>query len=355
MNEILLGKLTIIIFSYNRHKCLKRTINYWSRFSVKLLILDGSDDKLEDPCLKEKNIKNIYDPRGFYDRLLTSKDYIETEFIILGSDDEFYITSALTSCINFLIKEPTYSSCGGRAIGFHTKEKNILGSEMYPKLRGFLLDSDSPLSRIQKHFENLEVAHLYSVSRSANWKVICRYVFEKEYSFFASMELQIEFLTVLAGKSKIIPELMWMRNQDEPPIRGTSPSLSYTARIPKWWHDKKYHDEKEDFLKRMKKACGELLKDHFFKIDEDMIKKLFEIHINKSLKENFLQKPFLRKIIDLTPQKIREIIKKILVLYKFKITKYENLVDEANHLESQGVLVNYKELNQIISILQDEL
>src|SRR5210317_1860826 len=111
MNYPLLDKLTIVIFTYNRNEYLKRTINYWLNYNVKLLILDGSSTKLEDPCLKTKKIKYIYDTTGLYKRLLSSVNYIDTEFVILGSDDEFYLPSALSSCVQFLIKEPSFSNC----------------------------------------------------------------------------------------------------------------------------------------------------------------------------------------------------------------------------------------------------
>lgn len=351
MHANLLSKLTIIIFSYNRHECLKRTIKYWLSYNVKLVVLDGSDVKLQDPCLHENNIKYVHDPRGLYERLLSSIDYIETEFMMLGCDDEFYLTSALSSCIEFLLKEPTYSSCGGRAVGFHTMGKKIFGSEMYPTLKDLSLDQDTPFERTKKHFCNYEVAHLYSVNRSSNWKIICKYVFEKEYNFFAALELQIEFLVLVAGKSKIIPKVMWLRNQEEPPIRGTSPSVSYAARMPKWWHHKTYKEEKKDFLNRMQTACDDLLKDNASKINQDEISNVYELFVNKSLENNLFQKFFFRKLIDLTPHIIREIIKTFLIWYKFRTRNYKSLIDEVGLLESQGVSVNYNELNKIISIL----
>ena len=36
----ILNKLTLVICSYNRHIYLKRTINYWAKFNVNLVILD---------------------------------------------------------------------------------------------------------------------------------------------------------------------------------------------------------------------------------------------------------------------------------------------------------------------------
>ena len=122
-----LKKLTIVIFTYNRHKYLKRTLKYWSSYDVKVLVLDGSSTKFEDPCLHAKNIKYIYDTRSLYDRLLSSVNYINTEYMILACDDEFYLPSALSSCIKFLLKETSYYSCGGRAVGFRTKKKKLLG------------------------------------------------------------------------------------------------------------------------------------------------------------------------------------------------------------------------------------
>ena len=123
MTEALLEKLTIVIFSYNRHKYLKRTIKYWSNYNVQLLVLDGSDSRLIDDCISSKNIKYVYDPVSLYSRLLNSADYINTEFMILGCDDEFYFPSALSECIKFLINERSYSSCGGCAASFKVFEE----------------------------------------------------------------------------------------------------------------------------------------------------------------------------------------------------------------------------------------
>ena len=37
-----LDKITIVILSYNRHKSLIRTLHYWSKINVKVIIFDGS-------------------------------------------------------------------------------------------------------------------------------------------------------------------------------------------------------------------------------------------------------------------------------------------------------------------------
>ena len=355
MSLSLLDKLTIVIYTYNRHKYLKRTINYWSNYNVKLLILDGSTTKFEDLCLKTKNIKYVYDDTGLYKRLLSSINYIDTEFVILGSDDEFYLPSALSSSIEFLCKESSYSSCGGYALGFHTKGKLILGTKQYP-FEDFCLNHNSACDRIFNHFSNYMPAHFYSVMSFNKWKIICSYVFGKKYYFSGAHELQVEFLCAISGKSKIIPELLWMRNKEVP----TESYEILKLPLGKWWLDKKYQYEKLSFLKRMKEACDKLTFDQNFILKEDAIIRSFEMLINKYK----VKSKILIRIKSILPDQIQEVLKfilsywnnlqyRILEWYKIKTNKYNTLLYEANKLEEQGVSVNHKELNKIISSLNN--
>ena len=38
MQEQFLEKLTIVIYTYNRHRYLKRTLKYWSSYNIKILV-----------------------------------------------------------------------------------------------------------------------------------------------------------------------------------------------------------------------------------------------------------------------------------------------------------------------------
>ena len=340
-----LQKLTVIVITYNRHELLIRAIRYWSNFDIKVVIIDGSDVRLNNSYLNYKNIRYIYDQRSLNDRLLNSFNYIDTEFMILASDDEFYLPSALSSCINFLSTEPSFSCCGGRAVGFRSKEKKIFGIKQYPQLRGLCLDHDSAADRVFKHFSDYVPAHFYSVIRANKWKIICSYVFQKKNIFLYSSELQLEFLTVVSGKSKIISELMWMRNNEISRIDSRS-----DITIEEWWYDKKNDNEKISFLQNMKKACNDLSTNQNSILNEETISNLFETHIKKILKYN--NKNLFRKILNLVPNKIG--IKLLKFVKKcFRIAaKEKSLSEEINILEAEGVSVNSEELKKIILILQ---
>ena len=342
MNYSLLDKLTIIIFTYNRHKLLKRTIGYWLNYNVKLVILDGSDTKLVDPCLNSKNIKYIYDTRGLYERLATSMNHVDTEFVILGCDDEFYLPSGLCSCIRFLTKEPDFSSCGGRALGFANNKNKLLGIQAYPNLKDLCLDQNLAFDRIYNHFSIYVPAHFYSVIRSSKYENIIKHAFEKKYNMYGICELHLEFLVLVSGKSKIIPQLLWMRNKDVPQIADGLPQISEK----KWWFDKHYEDEKLDFIKRMKTACDEISTDQNSKLSENEIAILIELFISRPV---FKKNP-LKRIVNFF--QIRKKMLTKFILGRDQI-RFNSIIDKAKALESQEVLVNYEELNKIISIIQN--
>ena len=341
----ILKKLTIVIYSYNRHKYLKQTIKYWLDYNINLVVLDGSDERLNDPCLDMKNIKYVHNPKGLYERLLSSIDYIDTEYMILACDDEFYLPSTLSSCIEFLINNPSFSSCGGRALGFGHDGKNYFGFDPYPKLKNLCLDSNNNINRLIKHFSTYVPAHVYSVMNISKWKKICTHTFKKKYNFFAAFEVQIEFLSIVSGKSKIIPHLLWMRNREVEPLAVKYPNLDQSLRINKWWYDKKYLSEKKDFLITMKKACDEISINQNLQLTENKIAMLFEILIStRAFKKNPL-----KKTINFFHIKIKKLIK---LIFRRDRVRYKSITDQAKVLESQNVIVNYKELSKIILILQ---
>ena len=342
----ILKKLTIVIFSYNRHKYLKQTIKYWLDYNINLVVLDGSDERLNDPCLDMKNIKYVHNPKGLYERLLSSIDYIDTEYMILACDDEFYLPSTLSSCIEFLINNPSFSSCGGRALGFGHDGKNYFGFDPYPKLKNLCLDSNNNINRLIKHFSTYVPAHVYSVMNANKWKKICTHTFKKKYDFYAAFETQVEFLSIVSGKSKIIPQLLWIRNREVAPIATKYPNLDPTLNIKNWWHDQKYLSEKKDFLKTMKNACDEISTDQNSKLSENEIAILIELYISRPV---FKKNP-LKRIVNFF--QIRKKMLTKFILGRDQI-RFNSIIDKAKALESQGVLVNYEELNKIISIIQN--
>ena len=253
-----LNKLTILIPSYNRQNYVIRCMRFWSKTNVNLLIIDGSDNSLDISKYKfGKNIRYLHSKKNYYSRLYFSIDLVLTEYVMLGCDDEFYIPSALNSCISTLESENDLLTCGGLSVAFDCQKNLVLAYPKYLKLKNLLINDNNSNKRIQKHFSNYVPAHIYSICRTKKWKDVAKVVFKKEYSFYSAMEFQIEFLLCYSGKTKILSELLWLRSYEVSPIRNDSPQSNLRNTIAKWWYEKnnKYKVEFKDFTQRMVNIC----------------------------------------------------------------------------------------------------
>src|SRR3989344_4065841 len=98
----LLSKLTLVIPTYNRQRYVLRNMRYWSGSMVAVHVLDGS----EQPILAEEmvglaaNVNYHYLPIPILERLQRAVDLVQTEYVALLGDDEFFVPNALQACIS---------------------------------------------------------------------------------------------------------------------------------------------------------------------------------------------------------------------------------------------------------------
>jgi glycosyltransferase domain-containing protein len=351
-------KLTIIIPTYERRDFMLRAMQYWSGKEIVVIFLDGSKIGLDPNLLvnAKSNIIYIHRPVGLYERTLSAISLVNTEYVMFGCDDEFYIPSALDSCLAKLLSDSNLVSCGGRAMGFNWNEGSILGFNVYDKLKDFTLDDPDPTARSGKHFSNYVPAHYYSICRTSIWKIAVQQAFSKKYNFYASSELQFEFLISFSGKSLIIPELMWLRSDENTPVNGiisgTSPSIKPSDSILRWWIDKKYKKEKEEFLSRMEAACRQINRltrmDYISNLEH--VISLYIKYYKKRIAHRFFV--FFNKNFPNFPISIKIKIKDILKYFGYGPKKNEVLfMDKAKLLNAEGVKVDFKELKKIQIII----
>jgi glycosyltransferase domain-containing protein len=350
-NLDLLKNLTIVIPTYKRQKFILRTLQYWSGKDVTIIVIDGSEKSLDINILNQlkTNIKYIHSPKSYYERLLSVINLINSQYVMMGCDDEFYIPTALNSCLVRLSLDNQLITCTGRAIKFNWQNDLVIGSKVYEGLKDLNLDNHNPNDRIIKHFSNYTPAHIYGVCRTSVWKIAAQTTFSKEFPFFASMELQLEFILLFAGKTLVIPELLWLRSNEAEPLRGTTSSMVPTNKIFQWWYKKKNKEEKKDFLIRMEKACLEINK----LTNQNYIPKIqatYELYIkhNNSEHQNF---SIFFKIFRNLPITIQNIIRKIFKFFRFKTDKKILLIDAVQSLESSGVKVDFTEIVKIEKII----
>lgn len=344
----LLKKLTIIIPTYKRELFSLRCAQYLAETGATIILLDGNKAALKTDILKkiDKKIRYIHSPTGYYERVLLATNLVSTEFVMMGIDDEFFIPSALNSCLEQLIKKPELIACCGRAMGFYFRDGLVFGKKVYQNLKDRTSNDDNPTNRIKKHFSNYGIAHFYAVCRTDIWKIAAKTTFSKEYSCFAMAEIQMELILCYAGKSLIIPELMWLRSGENKPLRGMSPNLIETNTIWKWWFSKKYKKEKNEFISQMKSVCKKLQPKYSPDIEGGVYCLLESLKKDNSPLFNFFY-----KIFKYFPKFIQDLIKIIFKYFKLGPLKNTPFMDQAKLLSAEGVNVDFNELRSIEKII----
>lgn len=116
LNE--LEKLTICIFTYNRPKELIRLVDFWSKYKVKVLVMDASTQDLK--IKKNADITYFHVPHlTLQQRLVKFSENIKTDYMLLSPDDDFFFPKGLNETLVFLNSNKDFASAQGLRIRFY--------------------------------------------------------------------------------------------------------------------------------------------------------------------------------------------------------------------------------------------
>jgi glycosyltransferase domain-containing protein len=213
----LLSELTVVIPTYDRPVALERSIEYWRDTPVKVQILDGSDapwlsvgtlvdaPRITYHHLPKKN--NETDRSNYNKRMLYSRSIIDTAYVALCGDDDFFALSGLCAILSELSRNKEVGGGVGATLWF-----NAVGGEFL--CRGKYVDV----------FENLD-SYSQDVGRRLKFGLDLYYgilktdvfVMRQSLAFGQDFEIDIyhEDLTQYLGrvitKSISISQVCWLR------------------------------------------------------------------------------------------------------------------------------------------------
>jgi len=352
-----LSRLTLVVPTYERQDFALRCMNYWADKGPYLIVLDGSVKPIRPAKLDffDSHIQYLHRPVGLYQRLLEALDLVETDFVALAGDDEFYMPSAVEACIKQLDKDDGLVACCGRALGFWPKNQRVFGSPHYPRLKGYAVNAEGAEERVVQHMRDYVPSLVYAICRAQLWKTAWGYTLRKEFPFFASGELQFEMFVAYAGRSKVVPELMWLRSHGETePVRKTDPSLDVKKQIPGWWADPDKEKEHEEFISIMSRGFSELLP----VTSGDLRRAVFtgveaylEFYGNHTNSRGGLT--ILKRLaLKIIPSFAKPFLKSVLRgFWRHKFGQHAELLQAARVLEESGVRVDFRALEEIQKII----
>ncbi|MEX2681146.1 MAG: TIGR00180 family glycosyltransferase [Candidatus Sigynarchaeota archaeon] len=334
-----LEKLTIVVPTFNRQTFALRLMRFWLNRKVIVHILDGTAQPIEKDALKDydnTNIRYHHMPFRIEERLGKAIEFVDTPYVALSCDDEFFIPSVLERCIEFLESEKDHVACIGRALAFYPLKGDILSLPIYTEMKDYKVEQNSPEERMIAHMTRYAQTSFYSVQRLTTWRNTMALAAEIKNGFSSPyiLELRIELSTVYQGKTRVIEELMWLRNRGNPPIQ-VKKIHDLAVTLEKWLKDPIYKSEVDFFYDSTASALS--------RIDNNSPERVREC-IHQAIAgylQNIKHPTFIKKVLArVLPQRIKLFLK-----------GSKSLLIGAQEMQNEGVRVDMEQLREIVEYI----
>lgn len=203
----LLDQVTFIVTVRGRCKHVRRLLDYYADYPVRVLLLDSSDKK----CKIERHpdhFEHLHTPQThLMDAIITALDKVQTPYCLNAPDDDFFIPSAVAQCVRFLNDHPDHQCVQGYYARFLNKE-NITLKNCYPRMLGAAVVSETPDKRM------IELAAYYvtwhhGVHRTLPSRRVI--MSSRPATNLSANEFVTGSLFAIEGKSAVLPILFCIR------------------------------------------------------------------------------------------------------------------------------------------------
>jgi len=238
-------KLTIVLTLKGREEFSYRWMEYMNekKCPYEIVIADGgSDSNLElrlrntssYPNIRYKYIRYPYDENFdiFIKKLENVISLIDTTYILLADNDDFYILEKIPELIEFLELNSDYVGARGKLVDFEVFDKcgdskaKVRGN----KYKAYSIDSPSiedecSLNRISKVCQGMDkynyYMNWYSILRTKTLQEIWKNLLSLPAKEVIVLEILVHVLLMNSGKLKIMPIPFYLRQANTSEFGGT--------------------------------------------------------------------------------------------------------------------------------------
>lgn len=210
--------LTVVIPTYNRPKYLERSLEYWARSLIKVIVVDGSPYKYSGdiPC----NVSYYHDSNvNIGRRWANGLHKVQTPFSVLCADDDFLSLSGIEACLDFLRSNSDYASAQGVGVRFQVDNKMNIFVEISNSLMvGHDINGSTALERLNQLFIDY-IEQTYSICRTPILQMSLDTCIDQTNPHY--IEHSTIFVPSVFGKHKVLPVLYSAREEIQGSARGS--------------------------------------------------------------------------------------------------------------------------------------
>jgi len=203
---------------------------FWAGASVRLLIMDGSDQPLGargmDLAGSLDHVDYRHRPTSIPDRLREAADALETEYAVMLGDDEFHLPHGLSKAVERLDEDPELAGCIGQSLYLRLMGSGTTAvfETAYPHWRYSRRELD-PQERFGAAFDPYTPATPYAVLRRNVWQDSWGRL--EDWSCPAAMEVQQAMVVLGHGCVEAVDAVQWLRSVENPRVDDTARRLTF--------------------------------------------------------------------------------------------------------------------------------
>ena len=285
--------LTVILILKDRSKYTKFQMKYLNEFQFPypLIIADGGkDEEIKSLLRNKKNFPNIeyeyieypYDdtPSHFYKKIKDASCRVTTPFTILTDNDDFYLASGLAHQLEFLVKNPDYSSSRGilRETWYNPEsiKQNVkLGNNLYGKYLENVTGNSAGLRMLNQ--SNTFHGNWHNVIRTSHLQATLSLLEIANPVNLRFAEQIIGFLNTLWGNSRRGQEDFMLCSQNSERVvgmqdKGQASPTNHFCKILNWLH---HYYWVEDFASMTDVIAGAMA--HWDKVNLEEASEAFRV------------------------------------------------------------------------------
>jgi len=195
---------TLLIITHERDRLLDKSINFYQKFFYKIKVLDSSVKKKKSKKLPYEyfHCKNY----SLVEKVLFGLSKTKTDFVLISSDDDFFIPESVKRGIKFLKKNLEFISFSGKYFYFEKiymfKKFKIIYRNNYKSIL-----SDNPSDRLKDICMRPIAQMTYNLFRTEKiFKGLSQFKYFKQANF---LENSLTLTSILFGKHKFM-DINWM-------------------------------------------------------------------------------------------------------------------------------------------------
>ena len=195
-------RLSVLVYSLDRHPFLRRQIVYWSDKPVDLLIADGSQKPLDVSTITwsgqmRLSYHNAPGPRNVNLRMKWLASHASTPYVVFVDDQDTCLWSAATRIMDFLDDNADYVSASASIFCRYIEHRF-----WHYDVGGFDIDHADPGARVVEAWRhNFQIAGLaYAIMRASVARVLYEVRPVVDFDFEVASDLLFFVSPLIAGK-----------------------------------------------------------------------------------------------------------------------------------------------------------